>query len=93
MPNISLSDMRRISEGFGHSLTVSSAGNGYVARCKCGYSSTRRRNEVIAAGAAVHHLELIIKAWQAAGSPTPRTSPSDTLKLEDNSESRHVALG
>ncbi len=93
MPSLPLRDVARIARSLGHrDLAVIPSRRGFVATCSCGYRSANRRTDALAAQAAAHHLETVLTAWHAAGSPTSRTSPSDTPKLEDTSEPRSLRL-
>ena len=108
MPTLPLREVARIARALGHrDLNVRAAGRVFVATCSCGYKSAQRRTDVLAAQAAAHHLELIIKKWQAAGSHLPAETPeivtssrprpseprtSDTPLLEHSSESQPLRL-
>jgi len=84
MPRLTLKQVARVAENLGHrDLAVVPRGIRWAATCSCGYSSTGRQTQALAAQAAAHHLEVITRAWAASGASLP-----DTPKTEQAFESR-----
>lgn len=84
MPRLSLAQIASIAARLGHrDLAVVPRGASWVATCSCGYVSVRRRTDVIAAGAAAHHLQVVTRAFLASGKTLP-----DTPEGEHRFESR-----
>jgi hypothetical protein len=69
MPNVTAAQMARIAAALGHrNLRVDPSGAAaWRCSCSCGYESTNKRTPALAAGSAVHHLELIVAEWQRSG--------------------------
>ena len=53
-----------------HPSPTSSSGR-FFAECSCGYRSTTRINEELAAGAAYHHVMLVIREYRRNGIKPP----------------------
>lgn len=71
----------------GHALVVQPRRGSFVAVCSCGYSSTKRRTVRLAIEAAIHHQEVMIRAFMATGRPWPLPK-ADTPPEEDVFENR-----
>lgn len=71
MGYISNEDLAQVAARLGHTgLEIYTAPSGFWrVRCDCGYESTRRRTAAIAAQAAVHHVDVALRAYNAAGRP------------------------
>jgi hypothetical protein len=70
MPDLSLAQIAHIASNLGHAnLEVVPMGRGtwWMATCSCGYHSTRRRTQALAADAAAHHVTTIARAFLASG--------------------------
>lgn len=65
---IPLSTIRRVTARLGHrDLVVLPRGRRFICECNCGYRSTGRLSEADAAGAGIHHLELVFTRYAASG--------------------------
>lgn len=87
MPNVTLKQVAAIAAQLGHSdLSVRETRSGrWIASCSCGYESTSRLNRRFGADAAAHHLEEIVRAWQASGAPLPTRRSEDAFESHPNS--------
>lgn len=57
-----------IAAHWGHrDLAVLQSRRGWVATCSCGYRSARRQTAALAAEAAAHHMQRIVRDAQNAG--------------------------
>ena len=77
MPRVTMAQVGEIARNLGHtnlSVDPTPAGSSWVASCSCGYRSVNKRTSAQAAGAAAHHLDLIVKAWSSSGAPFPKAS-------------------
>lgn len=73
MVHITRREMAEIASQFGHrDLSVKPTIRGtWVATCSCGMRTNQRRTAELAAQAAAHHVQKVVQAWRAAGSPLP----------------------
>lgn len=62
MPHYTTRQLARIAARAGHEdLTVTGGPGAFRISCSCGYSSTRRQTEALAAQAGIHHLNVIVR--------------------------------
>lgn len=87
---------RETAARLGHgALYVRSTVSGarWFSFCKgCGWVSTTRPTESDAAGAALHHARLAVKAWERTGLPLPIRPPAPLYdEAEMRRRNRHYA--
>jgi hypothetical protein len=62
MPHLSGAQLQRIAARAGHDqLEVFGHPGNFRIRCSCGYQSTRRRTEALAAQAGIHHVHQVVQ--------------------------------
>ena len=87
--DLTLRQVATIAANLGHRdlrvvpLTARAERGNWRAECSCGYRSTRRQTELIAAQAAAHHVETIVRAWYTAARASGRdVSPFLKVRAE-----------